>query len=109
MTLVNENIVQVLNPDGSISYEELPEDNTENSATTSGDPENILSQISEQSEDDTVSDTATETTVEVPPGTATLDTIHTDLQMILFIILFIYCSGQIKSGFRHFRKWHKGE
>lgn len=96
---MNENVVLVLNEDGTESYEIMEENEVQASTYAAEDP----------AEDTTEVLPGTTEVETVPPGTVTLDTIHTDLQMILFLILFIYCSGLIKSGFRAFRKWHKGD
>lgn len=110
---MDENIVQVLNSDGSISYEVLEENALQTSASSETDiqkttPE-VLSVTDSAENTDVIPEVSMENNVEVIPRTVTLDTIHSDLMMIFFIMLFAICHSMIKSGFRAWNKWNKGD
>lgn len=110
---MDENIVQVVEDDGTVSYEVLEEDiETVTEENTVPD--------SQSSEPDTVSEsvpeTQTDTSVltETETETVTLADIHTQLQTLngtlfalLALIVFMYCAGLIKNGIRSMRSWNK--
>lgn len=108
---MDENIVQVIDETGNVTYETMEED------IETVTPENTLP-ATEGSESNDVSesvpDSQTVPSVLTETETITLTDIHTELKImngtlfaLLALIVFIYCASLVKNGLRSMRSWNK--
>lgn len=99
-----------------VTVEAVPADNEETNQTVdSTDTENSLLDETQAGSftDDSLNtegsamDLATETVETLPEDTVTLEQIHYDLLVVIFLLLFFWLYERIKVGLRNFRKTSK--
>lgn len=93
---MEENVIMIIDDNGQVDYELDTEEQTEVIQDDPAETESETVELYELSED-VLSDSS-----------VTLETIHHDFLLLNGLILFLICSGMIKSGFRRFNAFNKG-